>query len=740
MVQRIGAVVGAVVVVLGGLVAVAAPGAADPVPEVQAALPPGGSFVPVVPQRVLDTRSVGGPTQQTTVDPRPALPAGGGVAAVLLNVTVVNATGAGYVTVGSSTSRTSNGNYVAHRASATLALVRLPASGLVPVTSSARADIVVDVQGYVTTPAAATTASFTPLPTPTRIADSRNGSGLTPFVGATTQTLAVRELSGVPADATAVIANVTVASATASTYVTAWSGAEARPGVSTVNAGRGDIVANRALVPLDPDGDAAFFNAGGTTNLVVDVVGYLSPDPSGSYYTPVAAGRVLDRSGTSSVVEPTVDSVVGGPNVLAPSVDDLAPTTAVWLTLVGDHPAGRGYLTARPGGGPVATSDLDLVPNRAVANAGPATLSPEGTVLVTTSAASRVVADLSGWFRAAPAPAAPGLWSSTRYPDYTDTPARTDTQLADAPGALPEYFARGVFAGQNARTPTAAYAIAPDTTVDQATYPMSEPGAVDLWRPPTRVGSLTGVTRLATAGAQTTAAVYALTAVGQVYGFQSNAHGELGTAPNGFITYPLRPTLVPLGVVATAVYAAQGVGYAVGLDGTVYSWGRADTGQLGRTPTATPWVPARVDALTAPIAIAGDGRLTFAVDADGGTWSWGAPVGAAARPTPTPYAGVCAKATALHADYNGVWELCDDGTVVQLSRLGAAVRTPLPVAGATQIGAGAGYDNGIRVLTEDGRVADVPSTGTARYEGGFANVTAVNGSPGVQITQVGTGG
>ena len=731
----------AVVVLLltgAGLAVVASPAVADP-PAVQSALPPGGSFMPVTPARVLDTRAAGGPVTAVTVQVGPGLPGVdlSGVAAVLLNVTVVNASGAGYVTVGGG-SGTSNGNYIAGAASATLALVRVGSGGTVAVSTSARANVVVDVQGYVTTPEAATDASFTPV-APVRVADSRTRQGLVPFVGASTQTLAVRSRAGIPADATAVIANVTIAGATTSTYITAWGGG-ARPAVSTVNAGAGQIVANRALIPLGSDGDATFANAGGTTNVVVDVVGYLAPDPTGSFYTPVTPGRIEDKAATSLLLYPTDDTGAGGSAIRAPSAHDLAPTTAAWLTLVGDHPSGRGYVAAAPdtnASAPPGTSDLNLVPGRAVANAGPVAVGAQGAVQVFSVPGSRIVADLSGWFQQVPRPpAAATVWTTTTFPDYSDPPTRRDVR----PDGPPAYFAAGVFAGQAARTPTRAFAIAPDTTVRQTVHGSSTPGGVASWGLVSQVGTLSGITQLASAGDSTTAAVYALDGLGRLYGFQSNRSGELGTTPSPLITYPLSPTRVPVPTLAvTAVYAAQGIGYAVGVDGTVYSWGRSGTGQLGRTATSTPWTPAPIPGLTSPAAIAGDGQVTFAIDAGGATLQWGTPVGGTLQAAPTASTVACPTATSLHADFNGVWELCSDGTVVQLSRLGAVPTSTqtLQVSGVTALGAGAGYDNGIRVLLDDGRVADVPSAGPARYEAGFAGVIAINGSPGAQITSVG---
>src|SRR5205085_1978373 len=117
-------------------VAVAPAALADPAPAPAAALPPGGSFVAVAPTRVLDTRTAGGPTTATSFDPMAALPgvARTAVSAVLVNVTVVNAKGGGFVVVGAAAG-TSNGNFVATKPSATLALVRFGGQD-VPVTAS----------------------------------------------------------------------------------------------------------------------------------------------------------------------------------------------------------------------------------------------------------------------------------------------------------------------------------------------------------------------------------------------------------------------------------------------------------------------------------------------------------------------------------------------------------------------------------------------------------------------------
>lgn len=360
-----------------------------------AAAPPGGSMVPIAPVRILDSRSSSpGGLLHGTVDPTRAMPGvpAGDIAAVLINVTVVNARSAGYIRVGESAG-TSNGNFVAGKPSATLALVPLSHStalaNYVPFEASTPVSVIADVQGYVTTPAAATTSTFTSTG-PTRAADSRTSAGLVRFAPAGTQLLDVRKRASLPANATAVVANVTIVKATAATYVTAYPSGIGRPTASTVNAAAGATVANRVVVPLGSDGRIALYNFAGRSDVLVDVVGYLSPSADGSYYTPATVvTRIADHAGERQTLTPDV-----------PGTSDLT-TTAVWVSLAAASNA-PGYLVAAPTVTlPSRTSDLNLVAGRAVANSGPVALTSTGSFTVASAPTSRFVVDLDGFFQKA---------------------------------------------------------------------------------------------------------------------------------------------------------------------------------------------------------------------------------------------------------------------------------------------------------------------------------------------------
>jgi hypothetical protein len=130
------------------------------------------------PQRMLDTRDgTGGPARPIDSVVRPVLLRGlQGIApsadAVFLNVTAANASADGFLTVfpcGGTPPTVSNVNYVAGGAVANSAVVKLSGSGEVCVSSSARADVIIDVSGFTSGGSA-----IISLP-PRRIYDSRSG-------------------------------------------------------------------------------------------------------------------------------------------------------------------------------------------------------------------------------------------------------------------------------------------------------------------------------------------------------------------------------------------------------------------------------------------------------------------------------------------------------------------------------------------------------------------------------------
>lgn len=256
----------------------------------------GGRFAAVGPTRAVDTREAPSPTNDFTVlDPNPkdtrvGVPIAGrfgvpasGAAAVAMIVTGVSGTNpsSGFVTVhagGTSPPVISNLNVngfvggVGDRR-ANLVVAPVGAGGRVDVLLHNVDDVVVDVVGWFTdgsvTPA--TAGRYVPV-APKREVDTRIPLGFAPLGKGTTRTL---DPVSVPATASAVLQNLTLAPSASRGFLTAFPTGGAVPLVSNLNAtGPGQVRAALAITRL-AGGRESFFSQNGT-QLVVDVAGYFS--------------------------------------------------------------------------------------------------------------------------------------------------------------------------------------------------------------------------------------------------------------------------------------------------------------------------------------------------------------------------------------------------------------------------------------------------------------------------------
>jgi hypothetical protein len=73
---------------------------------------------------------------------------------------------------------------------------------------------------------------------------------------------------------TAVVLNVTVTNPTAASYLIVWPDGTTRPLASDLNWPAGATVPNLVVVKLGADGAIDLFNGYGTTDVVVDVMGW----------------------------------------------------------------------------------------------------------------------------------------------------------------------------------------------------------------------------------------------------------------------------------------------------------------------------------------------------------------------------------------------------------------------------------------------------------------------------------
>ena len=257
---------------------------------------PGSRYVPVNPQRILDTRDSTGVPAPAQVGPSSTIEVGvTGVAgvptdatAVVLNMTVDRATASeSYLTVypaGTTQPTASNLNFSAGPASTNLVIARVGAGGKVVVYNHLGAtDVIADVQGWFAAPAATTTGS-TYFPTnPARILDTRDGLG-TPdgAVGqlgtGRTLELTVAGKGGVPSSGvTAVVLNVTVANSPGpeESYLTLYPAGTTRPVASNLNYSAEETVPNLVIVRVN-DGKVTIYNYSGQTDVIADVQGWFS--------------------------------------------------------------------------------------------------------------------------------------------------------------------------------------------------------------------------------------------------------------------------------------------------------------------------------------------------------------------------------------------------------------------------------------------------------------------------------
>ena len=377
---------------------------------------PSGTYFPLAPIRVLDTRSgVGLKGAFKSGQARSLKIAGAvrgvpaGAIAVTGNLTVTKATVAGYVRFGSSVSGTASTiNFKTNDNRANGVTLGLAADGSLSgyyYTSSRKGTVqlVFDITGYfMRDPKGAT---FVPV-TPTRIVDTRVKKGISAALSANkVATFAVVGLAGIPANAVAVSGNATVTGQTGAGYLTVApkiaSGGE--PGTSTLNFPRGDNRANNVTVPLSGGKLQVEYvgKAGTTAHFVFDVTGYFVPGLSGATFVPLAPGRILDsRIGQGFKGPLKTGASASFPVAWHASVSTLAVAVVGNLTVTSQ--TSGGWLAIAPGADS-STSTLNFPVRDNRANGFVSLLGPAGALAVTfgggRGSTTHVVVDVLGYYR-----------------------------------------------------------------------------------------------------------------------------------------------------------------------------------------------------------------------------------------------------------------------------------------------------------------------------------------------------
>ena len=376
-----------------------------------------GTYHPLTPVRILDTRSgtlltgafLSGQGRSFPVAGANGVPAG--ALGVTGNLTITQATAAGYVQIGSSLSGTySTINFGAGESRANGVTLSLGTDGNLSAiyassTLSGSVQLIFDLTGYFT--AGASGATYHSL-TPARVLDTRANTGLSgPFHVDAPRTFQVAGRGGVPSNATAVTGNVTVTDVTNGGALYLGPNATASPTSSTINFSTGDTIANSVTLALGSGGTLSatyMSSAGNTTSLVFDVTGYFTADSSGATYHKLAPARLLDTrannglSGKFSAGVPRTFQVTGRGGV---------PSSATAVT---------GNLTVTDGTngwavylGPVATatppsSTINFGAGDVRANGVTVALGSGGTLsatyLSTSGSTTSLIFDVTGYFSA----------------------------------------------------------------------------------------------------------------------------------------------------------------------------------------------------------------------------------------------------------------------------------------------------------------------------------------------------
>ncbi len=255
---------------------------------------------------------------------------------------------------------------------------------------------------------------YTPV-TPVRILNTLTGvgqvGGRPALLGAGSTDLNVETaLSGVPADATAVVLNVTSRGATAATdlrvYPTPRAVGAPVPNVSNLNVARGQTRANLVTVPIGRAGSVRLRNSAGSTEVLADLAGFYAPTADTDFHS-LPPSRILDTNsgagvpgGSTAKLGPgqTVDLTVSG----TAGVPGDGTAQAVVLGVTAVAPTGGTDIRVYP------TPIDDSVPDVSTINAGARQNVPNlavvklgdgGRVRLRNSSGSvTLLVDLDGWF------------------------------------------------------------------------------------------------------------------------------------------------------------------------------------------------------------------------------------------------------------------------------------------------------------------------------------------------------
>ncbi len=569
-----------------------------------------GTYVPLNPARVLDTRTnlgATGPVAASGTVHLPVLGKGGvpatGVAAVVLNVTVNAPAQPGNITVypdATTMPLASNLNFVPGQTIPNLVVAKIGANGNIALTNNSpgTVQLIADVAGYYLSGTPTAPGTYVPL-NPARVLDTRTNLGATgPVAALNTVHLPVVGMGGVPATGVAaVVLNVTVNAPAQPGNITVYPDATTMPLASNLNFVPGQTIPNLVVAKIGANGNVALTNnSPGTVQLIADVAGYYLSGPTPSISTASLPPGTIDTAYSTTL------QATGG----------IAPYT--WSLFDSSLPAGlsldsnTGAITGTPTAG-ATNPTLTVQVTEADGTASLATLS-----LNISTTASAI--DAGGAHSCAVTTGgAVQCWGDNEdgaLGDGTHTDSSTPVQVSGLTSGV-KVVATGDF-----------HTCALTTSGGVKCWGYNEYGSLgngtttDSTTPVQVSGLTSGVQAIAAGGIQTCA----LTTGGSVKCWGYNEDGELGNGSFTDTSTPVQVSGLTSGVQAITMGEVHTCALSTG--GAVQCWGFGEDGELGNGSTATSNTPVQVTGLTSGVqGIAAGGGQTCAVTTGGSVQCWG---------------------------------------------------------------------------------------------------------------------
>ncbi len=247
---------------------------------------------------------------------------------------------------------------------------------------------------------------------PTRVLDTRTGQGR-PVAGpvgpGASIDVQVTGLASVPAEATAVVMNVTATETAAPGYITAWPAGYVQPLASNLNIEtQNQTIPNLVTVPIGTRGQVSLYTQGGG-HLIADVAGYYVPATSATAgrYRALTPARVLDtRDGNGGTTGLVPNNGTIGVQIAGRGGVPATGASAVVLNVTATEATAAGYVTVWPSGSGLPTaSNLNVVrAGQTIPNQVIVPLGADGRIQLYTQSATHLLADVAGYFTDGSAP------------------------------------------------------------------------------------------------------------------------------------------------------------------------------------------------------------------------------------------------------------------------------------------------------------------------------------------------